>query len=373
MFLLNELILFSPLIIYACLRVRAQVESRVLKNVFLVFFALLFVGYPAAEILSHDAAGAWAIYPMFVGYCALPFLLYLVLLVIISDVVIGGARLSRIVSKQTLRQRRLRMILLGSWLIIPAAIVAAGAVNNNRLRVNEYSVEIPRKSSPLSQLRIAFASDFHLGRMTNRHLLERFTARVNDLNPDIVLIGGDVLEGDRTDGSLDAIEAQFRLIRSRYGIYGVPGNHEMYRGLRNDFFARCGIRLLQDSVERIDGAFYLVGRNDGRTNRRRSIDALLRDASETLPVILLDHRPADFDRVSDSRVGLQLSGHTHNGQLFPVNLLHMKRYELAWGHMIKGHTHFIVSSGVQTWGPPVRTAGDSEIVLVNIKFREDGM
>ncbi len=369
MFLLNELILFSPLVVYACLRVRAQVESRILKNLFLVFFAVLFVGYPAAEILSHDAAGGWAIYPMFAGYCALPFLLYLILTVIASDVAAASLRLLRAVSKETLRQRRFRMILLGAWLIIPAAIVVAGAVNNNRLRVNEYSVEIPRKSSPLSRLRIAFASDLHLGRMTNKHLLERFTAIVNDLNPDIVLIGGDVLEGDRTDGNLGAIEAQFRLLRSKYGVYGVPGNHDTYRSYRNEFFARCGIRLLQDSVERIDGAFYLAGRKDGRADRRKSIDALLRDAPDNLPVILLDHRPVDLDKVSSSRVDLQLSGHTHNGQLFPVNLFYRQRYEVTWGHMIKGHTHFIVSSGAQTWGPPVRTAGDAEILLINIKFR----
>lgn len=70
---------------------------------------------------------------------------------------------------------------------------------------------------------------------------------------------------------------------------------------------------------------------------------------------------------------LQLSGHTHNGQLFPMNLIYRCVYELSWGHMKKGHTHFIVSSGVQVWGPPVRTAGDAEILLVNVKFLEEGI
>jgi hypothetical protein len=372
MYLLSELILLSPLILYALLRVGAQVRTPILRNLLLAFIVLVALGYPVAEWLSHGSAPAWATYPMIAGYCSLPFLLYLVLTVIVSDLAIGIMRLLRIVSKETVCHRRFRMVRLCALLMVPAAVVVAGAARNNRLKVNEYSIEIPRKSSPLRQLRIVFASDFHLGRMTSGHLMERFAARVNSLNPEIVLIGGDVLEADRDDESLDGVEAQFRLLRSKYGVYGVPGNHEMHRGNRNDFFARSGIRLLQDAVEKIDGAFYLAGRKDGRSNNRKSIDDLLRDAKDDLPVILLDHRPTDLDRASQSRVDIQLSGHTHNGQLFPLNLLYHRLYEVSWGYLKKRDTHFIVSSGVQVWGPPVRTTADAEIVLVHVEFRENG-
>jgi uncharacterized protein len=88
--------------------------------------------------------------------------------------------------------------------------------------------------------------------------------------------------------------------------------------------------------------------------------------------LLIELIPTDLESVSRSRVGLQLSGHTHNGQLFPVNLVVMPfQYELAWGTKAKRNTQYIVSSGVQAWGPPVKTAGDSEILFINATFRSD--
>jgi uncharacterized protein len=93
-------------------------------------------------------------------------------------------------------------------------------------------------------------------------------------------------------------------------------------------------------------------------------------AENVSPIILLDHSPTDLDNVSKSRVDLQLSGHIHNGQLFPVNVLVMPfQYELPWGTIVKRHTVFTVTSGVQAWGPPVKTSGDSEILSIKVTFR----
>ena len=91
-----------------------------------------------------------------------------------------------------------------------------------------------------------------------------------------------------------------------------------------------------------------------------------------MPVIVLEHRPTDLDKVSLSGADILLSGHTHNGQLFPVNLITKYYYELSWGYKVKNHTHIFVSSGIQVWGPPVRTAGNSEILIVNVRFRNGG-
>ena len=222
----------------------------------------------------------------------------------------------------------------------------------------------------MAELKIVYASDFHLGQVTRDGLLERFVAKVNGLCPDIVLIGGDILEGHGNE-SLGKFETQFRGIRAKYGVYAGPGNHERFGGgISNDFFKQSGMKLLEDSVEKIDGSFYLAGRKQGRFTRRKSIEELQKAAPDDLPIILLDHSPIDIEAVSRSRVDLQLSGHTHNGQLFPVNLVVMPfQYELAWGTKIKGNTRFIVSSGVQAWGPPVKTAGDSEILFIKIAFR----
>lgn len=368
MYLLTEIVLLSPLILYACFRIRRLLARKLLKNAATAFFLLLVAGYPIAESLSHNSGNGWAKYPMIAGYLSLPYLLYIVLTVIASDLIVGLLHWPIGTSPQSIRRLRTSRLLL--IFLLPVAIVAAGAVNNNRLKIKHYTLAVPNRSSKLNELKIAFASDFHLGRLTNRRLMDRFVQKVNALNPDIVLIGGDVLEGDRLDENLVEFETQFARIQSRYGTYAVPGNHEMHGENRGEFFKRSKITILQDSVVTVGESFYLAGRNDGRSRYRKSIQELLKDTPRNLPLILLDHRPTDLDAASNSNVDIQFSGHTHDGQLFPVNFLYPMQYELPWGHLQKRRTHFIVTSGVQVWGPPVRTAGDSEIVAIDLILRD---
>ena len=122
----------------------------------------------------------------------------------------------------------------------------------------------------------------------------------------------------------------------------------------------------------IDNSFYLVGRNDPRSNDRKNIDILLAGLKGDLPVIVLDHRPIFLEQISCRRVDIQLSGHTHYGQLFPLNILIDSLYELGWGYKKIKNTHFFVTSGIQVWGPPIRTVGDSEIMVINVNFISEG-
>jgi uncharacterized protein len=369
MFLITELILFSPLIIYVCIRIRKLLSEPGLKNLFTLFYILLFLGYPIAESLSHREISSWARDPVIAAYCCLPYLLYFTLSAAALDIAVALAQRAKILQASTISSPGFRHFRIGCYFAIPALIVFAGLLNNNRLIVKEYSIKIPKKASIISELRIVFASDFHLGQLTDKSLLDRFTAKVNALNPDIVLIGGDVLEG-HGEQNLAGFETQLRKLRAKYGVYAVPGNHESHGGGSNDFFAKSGMRLLEDRVEKIDNAFYLAGRKDVRGSIRIPIGDLLKAADDNLPVILLDHRPTDMENVSRSRADLQLSGHTHNGQLFPINLAVMPfQYELPWGFKVKRNTQFIVSSGLQAWGPPVKTAGDSEILFLKAKFQ----
>ncbi len=368
MYLLTELILFSPFIVYACIQARKLIPWYGLRHAFVVFYVCLFLGYPAAELASHGETGAWAGPLILSGYFCLPYLLYITLTVVAIDLAIALARIVKIVRPETVAGHSFRSARLAAYIMIPALVVAAGSWNNNRLRVKNLSIELPRKSSNLEQIQIVFASDFHLSRITRDHLVEKFVEKANRSNPDLVLIGGDVLEGDREE-DLQNFETQFRKIRSKYGVYVAPGNHERFRGGAGEFFARSGMKLVEDGVVKIDGGLYLVIRKNARFARRMPISELLKNAPEDLPIIVVDHGPTDLENVSNSRADLQFSGHTHNGQLFPINLLVMPfQYELAWGTMIKRHTAFIVSSGLQAWGPPVKTAGDSEILSVKVKF-----
>ncbi len=371
MFLLRELIFLSPLVVYIYFSIRRFIISKTSKSIFTAFFILLLLAYPIAERLAHSSGDGWKKFAIIAGYYSLPFLLYLTMAVILADLALGAARLFKAINREAVRSVRFKKAAFSSILAIPTLVVILGILNYNYQRCREYTVEISRKSSSISRLNIVFAADLHLGRITPDHFLERFVGKVNAQRPDIILIGGDVLESDQRDEDTSRFETQFRRLESKYGVYAVPGNHEGRRGNRLGFFDRSGIRFLQDEVEKVDEAFYLAGRKDSRSKNRKSVDELLRDAPDDLPVILLAHRPIEFEEVSQSRVNIQLSGHTHNGQLFPVNLLSRRIYELSWGYLKKRQTHFFVTSGVQLWGPQVRTAGASEILVIHVVFREN--
>jgi predicted MPP superfamily phosphohydrolase len=372
MFLLNELILASPLVLYTWFRLWRLAAGKLAKSLLTAGFVLLAAAYPIAETLSHRGGGSWTRPVMLAGYASLPLLLYLGLAVVASDLAIGGLRLAKVLSRDAVRGPRFRRLRLGLALAIPAAFVLAGLVNYHVIKVRHYAVEIPRRTSTVERLRVVFAADFHLGGTTAAGFMPRVVEKVNAQNPDLVLIGGDVLEGDRGGQPLEEFESQFRRLESKYGVYAVPGNHERYRGGRRDFFDRAGITLLEDAVVKIDSALYLAGRRDARSRARKPVDGLLAGAAEDLPVILLDHRPTDLERVSLSRVDIQLSGHTHDGQLFPLNLVYALRYELSYGYLKKRGTHFFVTSGLGLWGPPVRTAGRTEILVIDVLLRNSG-
>ncbi len=370
MFLLREILFCVPLIVYAAFRVWKLIPQRLYRILFIIVYILLVLAFPLAEMLSHRSGMEWANPIMVAGYFSLPLLLYLLLFVILLDLLLGIARLTGILSKDTIRRQRFRQVRLFLVLAVPVAVVAIGAVRNNHPQIRAYSIEIPLATSEIDQLRIAFASDFHLRETTGPHLMERFVEKVNAAKPDIILIGGDVLEGDRQGEKLEGFEAQFRRLKPKYGVYGIPGNHDLHSTNAGIFFDRAGIHLLRDAVEKIGNAFYLVGRNDGRSGSRKPIEELLRECNGSLPVIVLDHRPTDLDNISASGADILFSGHTHNGQLFPMNLIAQRRYELSWGYKLKDRTHVFVTSGIQVWGPPVRTAGASEVLIVNVSFRD---
>ena len=371
---MNEILLALPALLYSGLRLRWFLDRTLWKNVSTVLFVLLLAAYPLADAMAHGSLGGGTRLLITAGYYVLPYLLYFMLVVVLTDLVIGGLRLLGAVRRESIRRPRFRLARFWAMVLVPAIIVLGGILNFAHLQVTSYAIEIPKKASPLDTLRIAFASDFHLGDLTAPGFMADFVDRVNALRPDLVLIGGDVVEGDRRGEGAESFASQFRRLRATYGVFGVRGNHEGFgSGNRDAFFVQSGITLLNDEVRNMGGAFLLAGRQDGgrrgQAERRKSITDLLRGVPDHLPLILVDHRPTDLDAVSRTAVDIQFSGHTHMGQLFPVNFITARQYELTWGYKKKGNAHFFVSCGVQLWGPRVRTIGVSEIVLVDVVLK----
>ena len=166
-----------------------------------------------------------------------------------------------------------------------------------------------------------------------------------------------------------------RTIRSRFGVYAATGNHEYIGGIEKAaaFLTGHDVILLRDRAVKVAGTFYLIGREDLSANRfggqkRKNLSELMKDVDKSYAVIMMDHQPFRLKEAAECGVDLQLSGHTHNGQIWPINYIIRLVYELPWGYRENGDTHYYVSNGVGTWGPPVRIGNRPEIVNILIDF-----
>lgn len=371
MFRFIALVIYSLPNIYVYFRIKQLFTKDKHKKIFTVFYIIFVLAFPMAVVLSHNTSSAWVKYFLLIAYYSVVFLLYLFLFLVIFDILRGINRLLKIVPVEVIRSHKFRIISLCILFVLSAAVVIIGSVHFNTIRVKEYQVDVPRKSAVINYLKIAMAADFHLGQITSQQFMKKFTAKINSLHPDILLMPGDIVEGHRDHGDMTQFERQFRQIKSKYGVYASPGNHESHgRSNKLDFFANAGINLLADTFVVIDNSFCLLGRNDRRSHNRKPIHELLDNIPDHLPLIVLDHRPTHIQQVSKHGVDIQLSGHTHNGQLFPFNYIIKNLYELGWGYKKIRDTHFFVTSGIQGWGPPVRTAGNSEIMVINVNFKD---
>lgn len=133
--------------------------------------------------------------------------------------------------------------------------------------------------------------------------------------------------------------------------------------------------MVRDDYIKIDDAFYVIGREDRDSRRfasynRKPLEKILAGIDQSFPMIMMDHQPFGLNKAKENCIDLQLSGHTHNGQLWPLNYLIDKIYELGWGYIRRGDTHYYVSCGAGGWGPPVRTGSRPEIINIKLTFAE---
>lgn len=143
----------------------------------------------------------------------------------------------------------------------------------------------------------------------------------------------------------------------------------------DDYLKEHGVKLLRDQSEVMRDVFVLVGREDisgqhmGAVGPRKPLSKLLDEAGDTLPIILMDHQPGSIrETVKDGRVALQLSGHTHHGQMWPLSIVTRMIFEISWGARKIGNTEFYVSSGWGTWGPPMRLGNTPELLDIRLRF-----
>lgn len=262
-----------------------------------------------------------------------------------------------------------------SVILIVSLIVFLGNLNKRDIKIKELEIDLPKGNSKISELNVVMASDIHLSPIDGEKLLSRIVEKMNSLNPDIILLAGDIVDDKAVILNQRNIGESFKRLKPRYGVYSINGNHEFINEVESSvkYAEQFGIKFLRDSYELIDSSFYVIGREDSSMiqftgKQRKSLNEIVKNLDQEYPRILLDHTPFKLEQAEQNGIDLQLSGHTHHGQIWPANIVTSMIYEISWGYLKKGKTHYYVSSGAGTWGPPVRTGSSSEIVNIKIRF-----
>jgi predicted MPP superfamily phosphohydrolase len=350
------------------------------RIVFAAVFLILVLAFPVSRLLRTLAPGAAADQLLRLGILYAFLMVYLWLLFLLYD-------LFRLILRLAGRFDEARDAALhppgsvGSVaalvvLLISLAFLFAGFVNARHVHIKTLDLCINKKAGALDRLNAVMASDFHLGAYNGSGRLRQLVEKINSLDPDIVLFAGDIVDESVSTAEEEEMIGILKKLRAPLGVFSVTGNHEYYSGLEKNlaYLERAGVQVLQDEALKIDNSFWVIGRKD-RTARsfgdqRLSLREIIDNNSvdESLPLIVLDHQPLGLKEAEEAGIDLQLSGHTHAGQLFPISLINRRLYEQAWGYLRKGRTQYYVSSGAGTWGPPVRTGSISEIVQLKVRF-----
>lgn len=262
-----------------------------------------------------------------------------------------------------------------SVILITLFTVIAGFINTRIINIKNLDITLRKGLSPLSELNIVAFADIHLTAMNNEKLLSRIIDEVNSLNPDLVLIPGDFADEKSEWLEARGIGKAFFKLKPKYGIYACTGNHEFIVGVDNvsRFIRNHNIKLLRDENILVDSSFYIAARDDRSKKQftgidRKPLNEILETRNKDYPVILMDHTPFGLEEAAKNDIDLQLSGHTHHAQMFPLNYLTQLMYEKDWGYLKKENTQYYITCGVGTWGPPVRTGSITEIVHIKVKF-----
>lgn len=218
-------------------------------------------------------------------------------------------------------------------------------------------------------LKIVALSDLHLGYAIGRSEFMKWVELINAEKPDIVLIAGDIIDQTVRPLNEQNMAEVFSHIQSTYGIYAILGNHEYISDLHRStaFYEAAGIHLLRDEATLINNRFYVVGRDDRSNKQRKALAEITDTLDHHKPIILLDHQPYHLEEAEAQHVDLQISGHTHYGQIWPISWITRAIYELPHGYKQRGNTHYYISSGIGLWGGKFRIGTQSEYVVITLR------
>lgn len=312
-----------------------------------------------------------------IGSYWLGIMFYSFLIVLLIDLVRLFNKAFGLITINTISSLNIVQIIGIAAIAIIASIMAYGTWSAKSPKVAHYDITIAKQAGNLKTLHIVALSDIHLGVVVDAKQIKKAASIINDLKPDLVLLAGDTVDEDIDIFKEKDMAELFSGIKSKMGNYAILGNHEYISGHTDEaihYIEKSGFKVLRDNYVKINDDFYLIGRDDKSGERmagrpRKNLNELLKDVDKSLPAILLDHQPSNLSEPQENGVDLQISGHTHGGQLFPIELITRKIFEDDYGYLKKGNLQVIVSSGFGTWGPPVRIGSRAEVVDIIVRFK----
>lgn len=350
--------------VHAVTRTRRALGAGVLAVLAALVVTALFtrgsVGVDVARPLQH------------VGFGWLAFAMYLALLLTVGELV----RLAvRFVGGRPSEERRrfLSRVIAGTAAVTALGTVTYGAVVARRPRVERREVTLDRLDPTFDGFIIAAISDVHLGPLVDGTDLAGFVALINGAVPDVVAVVGDLVDG--TVAEIGAYAAPLADIAAP--TYFVTGNHEYYSDAAGwvGFLPTLGVRVLRNEraeIRRGDAVLHLAGCDDRVADRYLpdhgfDLDAALAGRDPAHPVVLLCHQPVMVEQAARAGVDLQISGHTHGGQLWPLTQVALIDQPVLAGLTRVGRTWLYVTRGTGFWGPPVRVGSPPEITLLTLR------
>jgi len=377
LFLLAILLLYGLLHLYIYYKIQAAIAFGAVAMVLLICFMVIMVFSPVfVRISERYGFESFARYLSYVGYTwmGLAFLFFFCSLLVdlYRIAVYTGGMIVKENPSLLLPSPRLAVVIS---IVVSAAIVFYGYLEAFSVRTERVVIKSPKIPEQTQGITIAQISDLHLGLIVGHARLKRILSQVSRANPDILVSTGDLVDGQID--SLGNLGELLRNVHAPYGKFAVTGNHEFYAGLHQalHFTEQAGFTILRGEAMPVGSVLAIAGVDDPTGKHfglsgNISEKSMLSEIDHDRFTILLKHQPV-VNRDSDSLFDLQLSGHTHGGQIFPLNLFVRLVYPVDSGLTCLEHGSYLyVSRGSGTWGPPIRFLSPPEVTIIELVHGE---
>ena len=341
-------------------------------------FILLASTFMAGKILEYRHSSVFTDTLNIIGGFWMAFMLYGFLIWLTADILLLLQKPFHLIPDASLP--KLRLWLFVTVTSVTVLLIITGFINAITPVNKKYDISIDKRfSNGSDSIRVVAVSDIHLGSIIRKRSMRQLSKMINEEKPDLVLFLGDLLDGSIGPVLRDDLLSYLDLDEPPYGKFAITGNHEYMSDLGKalPYIEGRGIRVLMDEVVKLDNGLQLVGRKDLSALRlsgddgRKPLGSLLSQCDATTPLIVMDHQPSKLSSLADTPVDLQLSGHTHNGQIWPLTIITNRMFELSYGLKKFGNTTVIVSSGFGIWGPRMRIGTKPEILSITLHGRSE--